>query len=112
VIPREEWTQQVAAARAEGFTFFDMLTAVDDGDGFTVVCCLCRGGEQRLLTTSVPRDDPWLDSVTPLYAGADWHERETAEMYGIAFPGHPNPGPLLLPDPPPVPTPLRKDASR
>jgi NADH-quinone oxidoreductase subunit C len=34
-------------------------------------------------------DDLTIDSWIPVYAGADWHERETWEMYGITFVGHP-----------------------
>jgi NADH-quinone oxidoreductase subunit C len=37
-----------------------------------------------------------LPTVTPVWAGADWHERETAEMFNIRFDGHPFPEPLLL----------------
>jgi hypothetical protein len=37
-----------------------------------------------------------IASVTDLYPGADWHERETHEMFGVDFPGHPDLKPLLL----------------
>lgn len=49
-----------------------------------------------------------IDSVVPIWATADWHERETAEMYGITFRNHPDPRKLLLPDHWTV-HPLRKD---
>jgi NADH-quinone oxidoreductase subunit C len=39
-----------------------------------------------------------LPSVEALYAAADWHEREAAEMFGITFVGHPDPRNILLPD--------------
>jgi NADH-quinone oxidoreductase subunit C len=45
----------------------------------------------------VSRDAPAVASIVDLYAGAAWHERETYEMFGIDFPGHPNLSPLLLP---------------
>jgi NADH-quinone oxidoreductase subunit C len=47
--------------------------------------------------------------VFDLWKGADWLERETAEMFGITFEGHPNPVPLLLPDDMTDHHPLRKD---
>ena len=51
---------------------------------------------------------PVVDSVTGIWPTANWHERETAEMYGIEFSGHPDPRKLLLPDEWTV-HPLRKD---
>ncbi|MBI5249173.1 MAG: NADH-quinone oxidoreductase subunit C [Desulfomonile tiedjei] len=39
-----------------------------------------------------------IDSVVPIWPTADWHERETAEMYGITFKNHPDPRKLLLAD--------------
>ena len=41
---------------------------------------------------------PSLASATAVFRGASWHERETHEMFGIDFAGHPNLVPLLLPD--------------
>ncbi len=51
---------------------------------------------------------PSIDSVVSIWPTADWHERETAEMFGIIFKGHPDPRKLLLPDHWNV-YPLRKD---
>jgi NADH-quinone oxidoreductase subunit C len=39
-----------------------------------------------------------LDSLVGVYAGANWHEREAHEMFGIEFVGHPNLANLYLPD--------------
>ena len=50
-----------------------------------------------------------MASAAPIWKGADWLERETAEMFGIVFEGHPNPVPLLLPDDMTDHHPLRKD---
>jgi NADH-quinone oxidoreductase subunit C len=49
------------------------------------------------LKADVPDDDLLVESWTSLFAGADWHEREVAEMFGIRFAGHPNPAKLYLP---------------
>ncbi|MDA8405524.1 MAG: NADH-quinone oxidoreductase subunit C [Deltaproteobacteria bacterium] len=49
-----------------------------------------------------------IESVSKVWMTADWHERETAEMFGVVFEGHPDPRKLLLPDEWRV-HPLRKD---
>ncbi|MYU20220.1 NADH-quinone oxidoreductase subunit C, partial [Streptomyces sp. SID8361] len=51
-----------------------------------------------LVRTTVPHDVAALPTATGVYAGAAWHERETHEMFGIGFAGHPHLAPLLLPD--------------
>ena len=49
------------------------------------------------ITVDVPNDDPRIDSVALIWEGADWHERETYELFGIIFEGHPNLKRLLTP---------------
>ena len=51
-----------------------------------------------VLSTSIGKDDAVVDSISGVYGGADWHEREAAEMFGISFAGHPNLIKLYLPD--------------
>lgn len=49
------------------------------------------------LKTDVSEDAPVVDSWVPVFPGADWHERECWEMYGIGFEGHPKLRHLYLP---------------
>ncbi|HEY3421364.1 MAG TPA: NADH-quinone oxidoreductase subunit C [Methanomassiliicoccales archaeon] len=49
------------------------------------------------ITVDIPRDTPEVDSITPLYGGANWHEREAYDMFGIIFKGHPRMERILLP---------------
>jgi NADH-quinone oxidoreductase subunit C len=60
------------------------------------------------LRTRIPRNNPALRSLVNIWEGALYHERETWEMFGIKFDGHPNLAPLLLEDWDGLP-PLRKD---
>lgn len=46
----------------------------------------------------VPEEDPSIDTVTEIWKGADWHERETYDMFGIVFIGHPDLRRILLPE--------------
>jgi NADH-quinone oxidoreductase subunit C len=50
------------------------------------------------LHVPVPVEDPNCPSLTSVFSGAIWHERETWEMFGIAFQGHPNLVHLYLPE--------------
>jgi NADH-quinone oxidoreductase subunit C len=101
-VPREQWIAAVTAARDDlGLTFFDVLTAVDERErGFDVVLRLWSPAtrEALLLRTRCPRDDAHVPSLAAVFRGAAWHERETAELFGIAFDGHPDLAPLLLSD--------------
>jgi NADH-quinone oxidoreductase subunit C len=49
------------------------------------------------LVADVPDDTLTVPSLTPVFHGADWHERETWEMFGIVFDGHPGLRHLYLP---------------
>ena len=107
-----DWLAALGRARDDlGLTFLDWLSAYDDEPyGFAVVAHLvAQGSGARLLVrTRVPAADPTLPTATGLWAGASWHERETREMFGIDFAGHPDPHPLLL-QPEFEGQPLRKD---
>ena len=100
-VAAERWVEALTAARDQaGLTFFDWLSAVDERDGFSVVVHLVDpvGHGRLLLRTRVDAATPVLDSAVEVFAGAAWHERETHEMFGIDFAGHPGLAPLLLPD--------------
>ncbi|MCX4654470.1 NADH-quinone oxidoreductase subunit C [Streptomyces microflavus] len=103
-VPATEWITALRTARDElGCSYFDWLSAVDEpGTGFRVcahVAALGGGTVRRLmLRTTVPHDAAVLPSAIDVYAGAAWHERETHEMFGVAFEGHPDLAPLLLPE--------------
>jgi NADH-quinone oxidoreductase subunit C len=92
-VPAAGWREAVAAALAEGYTFFEWLGAVDEvgrADVLRVVVVLRhleRPAETRRLSTEVPRDGGTLNSLRGLVAGAAWHEREAAEMFGLTFAG-------------------------
>ncbi|HUR13898.1 MAG TPA: NADH-quinone oxidoreductase subunit C [Mycobacteriales bacterium] len=99
-VPREGWVAAAQDAYDGGHRLFDVLTAVDlEQAGFEVVLRVWdvqrRHGLQ--LRSRCPRDVARFPSVTAVYAGAAWHERATAEMFGLAFEGHDTTH-LLLPE--------------
>ncbi len=97
-----DWIALLTYARDNlGHIFFDWLTGVDDPpDAFLVVAHVYNpeSGSRLLLRTRVPKDRPHLPTAVGVYRGANWHERETYEMFGVIFDDHPYLVPLLLPD--------------
>lgn len=55
---------------------------------------LCR----VVIRTRIPRHTPQLATISRVYPGANWHERETHDFFGIVFDGHPDLSPFLLPE--------------
>ena len=87
-VPSGRWRAAVELARTElGCGWFDFLTAVDEPEGVAVVCHVVRAEPfgHVLLRTRLDHDRPTVESVASSYAGAGWHERETAEMFGVTF---------------------------
>ncbi|MFJ4875227.1 NADH-quinone oxidoreductase subunit C [Streptomyces sp. NPDC088745] len=103
-VPPGAWISALETARTElACTYFDWLSAVDEpGTGFLVSAHIVslegRTVRRLLVRTTVPHSAPALPTAVDVFAGAAWHERETHEMFGIDFTGHPHLAPLLLPD--------------
>ncbi len=85
--------------------FFDMLsciTGIDNGveaATFEVVYNLYSipFNQHIMINVIVPRDNPVIESVTPIWKAADWLEREVFDMYGIQFLNHPDLRRILMP---------------
>ncbi|HVU73191.1 MAG TPA: NADH-quinone oxidoreductase subunit C [Mycobacteriales bacterium] len=120
-VVRDRWVEAVLALRDRPETacdWPDFLAASDevprrpgDADGYAVIVRLWSV-EQRhgvALRTLVPRDDATLPTLTAVWPGLAWHEREAHDLHGITFAGHPDLRPLLTPDAPGGWHPLRKD---
>ncbi|WP_458245155.1 NADH-quinone oxidoreductase subunit C [Streptomyces sp. MAI_2237] len=101
-VPPSSWLTALETARDRlTCTYFDWLSAVDEpGTGFRVAAHVVALSPVRrlLVRTTVPHETPVLPSAVDVYAGAAWHERETHEMFGVDFEGHPALDHLLLPE--------------
>jgi len=82
-----------------GFEHISMISAVEYDDRFEVVYHIASWGQKLLLEliTTTPKDDPTVDSVSSVWGGADWQEREAYDLMGIRFNNHPNLERILLP---------------
>ncbi len=100
---------------AHGYDFLMDVTAIDwsaeKSPRFTVVWHLYSSTKHtyvRLAADCISDSEPVMPTATGLWAGADWHERETYDMLGIKFTGHPDLRRILMWDAYPY-FPLRKD---
>jgi NADH-quinone oxidoreductase subunit C len=103
VVP-ERYRDLIAALRDdEDFAcdFLDFVAGVDRGDdGFDVVVQLYSTTRRHQVRVKVAagKEEPSAPTISDLYPGANWHERETWELFGIRFEGHPQLVKLLLPE--------------
>ncbi|MBD1193260.1 NAD(P)H-quinone oxidoreductase subunit J [Vulcanococcus sp. Clear-D1] len=107
------------ALKASGFDYLQCQGGYDEGPGGRLVSFYhlvklgsladqCSAGqplpsdlkpEEVRLKVFLPRDGALsIPSLYGLFRGADWQERETFDMYGISFEGHPHPKRLLMPE--------------
>jgi NADH-quinone oxidoreductase subunit C len=100
-IKRESLAKVMKALKEDAVFDFDMVMEIfavdylhweEKAERFEVVYNLYSTTKHHRLFVKVrvPEKDAALESVTPLWPAADWFERETWDMYGISFKGHPN----------------------
>lgn len=82
------------------FKMLHCLSGVDYGDHLTSVIHLFSFIHKHWITLKAkcPKDNPVLPSLTSVWKAANWHERETYDLLGIIYEGHPNLRRILLPD--------------
>ena len=112
-VPVSNWVDITQAAFDAGFDTFVDLTAIDhfaEAPRFEVAVNIISMTEvQRIiLTTRVPYDNPTVPTLTDVFVGANFYEREAYDLVGVVFEGHPDLTRILLPDDW-VGHPLRKD---
>ena len=83
---------------ALNFEHCSCVSGVDRMDRFQVVYHITSYVNKITIeiVVDLPRDNPEVDSITPLWGGANWHEREAYDMFGIIFKNHPKLERILL----------------
>jgi len=100
-LPADRVVAAVEILNRENF-FLEAITGVDWIDDnqleavydFNHYDELCR----VVVRTRLDRSNPEVPTISHIFQGANWHERETHDFFGIVFAGHPNLEPLLLPE--------------
>lgn len=115
-VDREFLLPFCTALYAYGFNYLQCQAAYDTGPGGDLVSMyhLVKVGdgsskpEEVRVKVFLPREDPRVPSVYWIWKAVDWQERESYDMYGIVYEGHPNLKRILMPEDW-VGWPLRKD---
>jgi NADH-quinone oxidoreductase subunit C len=101
-VPKERWFDALQVLKQAGYVFLVDHTAVDYPGRvprFTVVAIvLDLGTQHRLIVKTRVADGEALASLTPLWHSANWAERETYDMFGIPFEGHPDLTRIYMPE--------------
>ena len=99
----------VEALKNDGFNYLQCQGGYDEGPGLNIVCFYNLIEMSEFKEDNPPREvrlkvfldrngDLTVPSLYSLFRGADWQERETFDMYGVNFKGHPHPKRLLMPE--------------
>jgi NADH-quinone oxidoreductase subunit C len=108
-VPRERIRETLSALKDQGYRSFLFMTCVDHQatpvvekppERFELVYQLrnMETHHELRVRVYVPEDDPRAPSVHDLYRPANWDERETWDMFGVEFEGHPNLTRILMPE--------------
>jgi NADH-quinone oxidoreductase subunit C len=109
----EEIRAACSTLKAAGYNFFEDMTAIDwfpASPRFQLSYHLVSHArkERIRLRVMLEEAEPAVESIMPVWAGANYYEREVFDLFGIRFEGHPNMRRILMPDDW-VGHPLRKD---
>ncbi len=83
----------------QGFEHLSMISAVEYDTRFEVVYHITSYQNRLLveLITTTPKEDPSVDSISSIWGGANWQEREAYDLMGVKFNNHPKLERILLP---------------
>lgn len=105
-IDASQWVSEFADFAQQGMNWFDFLSVIDRGEHSEVIARVVNAHSQESAFVSTVITGS-IDSLTKIYPGAAWYEREAHEMFGVTFIGLIDSRPLLFREVP-VTAPMRK----
>ncbi len=108
-IPPTSLITIVSTLKDKGFNYLQCQGGYDEGPGKRIVCFYHLISIEELNNSEKPREvrlkvylerggDLKVPSLYKIFRGSDWQERETYDMFGVNFTGHPHPKRLLMPE--------------
>lgn len=101
-IPSKSIRSACLKLKQDGFDYLLFVTAVDypQQNKIEIVYMLCSYSDPReiALVTDVDRSNPEIETVSDIWSGANWHEREVYDLFGVKFINHPFLRRILLDD--------------
>lgn len=111
----DKWVESIETARDElGLAYLSFISVIDwsnevaIGDPpaqeveerYEMLCAIgdMTEGNLVIFSADLPKDEPTIGSLTDVYPGAEWHEREAHEMFSISFTGLRNSSHIYLPE--------------
>lgn len=99
-ISPDELTSHASNLKDIGFDYITYITAVDYQDTIDVVyeVCSIQKNEDKVWKVTLDPSNPILPSISTIYKGANWLEREVYDLFGVKFTGHPDLRRIMLPE--------------
>ncbi len=98
-VPRDRLPELAKALKDRGYRFFAFVTAVDYKEYLELVYLIRNldTGDEAFFKVKIQEGEP-VPTLSHLYEGANWHEREVYDLFGVTFDGHPDLRRILLPE--------------
>ena len=97
--PSTELINKCKEIKSEGYDYINFITATDFEDSLVLTYLFTKNNDNEKVEINVKLGaSNKIDSITQIYPGAEWQEREVFDMFGIEFKNHPKLERILMPD--------------
>jgi len=100
-VPAEALLEAARALRdSHGYRYYVLASATERKDALEVLHAVrnLETGDTIFLKAALPKDALEIDSLAYVWTGAEWHEREVFDLFGVRFRAHPDLRRILMPD--------------
>jgi NADH-quinone oxidoreductase subunit C len=101
-VAKDDLLKTAKSLKKKGFDLFLFVSGIDYPEDIGLMYRMVAAGgkktESVFIRTKVPKSEPVVASLTSIWPNADWHERETYDLYGVEFKGHPNLKRIFMPE--------------